>query len=81
MRSLAAGESGFEQFGSDEQPCEIAISNATMHVFAVSGEVPVVGFWTKPLVVQDISRYTRDEKAVVVTGEELKARIEGFGSG
>ncbi|KAH7317636.1 hypothetical protein BKA65DRAFT_514871 [Rhexocercosporidium sp. MPI-PUGE-AT-0058] len=78
-KPLSPGKSGFEPLRSDRETCMIEILNAEMHIFTVSGEA-IVGEWTKPSILQDLSRYTRDEKAVLVAGEELKSRIEGFGS-
>ncbi|PVH73336.1 hypothetical protein DL98DRAFT_538411 [Cadophora sp. DSE1049] len=73
----AAESSGFEPFSAEA--CEIKISNAAVHIFTVSGDA-CRRDWTPLPAVQDLSVYRRDEKEILVAGEELKARIEGFGS-
>lgn len=63
----------------DEEISEFTVSNAVMHIFAVSGG-EIRSEKRKEPLVYDHSKYTRDPYAPRVDGEELKARIEGFGS-
>ncbi|KAG4437063.1 hypothetical protein IFR05_007438 [Cadophora sp. M221] len=78
IKPLTEGMSGFEQIGADGETCEIEVSDAEMHIFTISGEA-IARKQMKP-IVHDLPRYTRDEKAVLVAGEELKERIKGFES-
>ncbi|KAH7386228.1 hypothetical protein BKA64DRAFT_136814 [Cadophora sp. MPI-SDFR-AT-0126] len=75
--TVAVVSSGFEPLNAETG--EIKISNAVMHVFTVSGD-SCRGEWTPRPNVRDLSRYRRNEKEILVAGDELKARIEGFGS-
>lgn len=76
-RALAERNFGFESLNAEA--CEIQISGALMHVFTVSGDA-CRGAWTPVPAVQDLSRYRRNENDMLVAGEELKSRIEGFGA-
>lgn len=71
---LSERDAGIERGG------EVVLENPLVHVYSVSGGVMREGV-VKPDSVWDLWRYTRDENESVVGGEELRARIEGFGSG
>ena len=77
QNTLAEQSSGFESLGTEA--CEIRISDGIMHVFTVSGD-SCRGAWTPVPSVKDLSRYRRNENEILVAGEELKSRIEGFGA-
>ena len=81
LKPHSENKSGFEQVSgsSSGEACEITVSSAVMHVFTVSGGAIVREKRGVP-VMQDLSRYTRNEMALRLDGQELKARIEGFGS-
>ena len=70
---------GSAQIGNTQEACEVRLANAEMHIFTVSGGAVVGSPMGRPFE-QDLSRYTRDENVVPVAGEELKSRIQGFGS-